>query len=136
MLKESKQLYHFINFVFAIAVSLSAFFFFKQGDRLINFGRFLGFLAPFAIIALGYILFKKFKAIEYRGKEKEREAEVKIFLTYLDKLKGDAIMFSMPLAILTIGIIVQKRLYLVDIFQAAAAFLIFYLWRRWLWHKR
>ena len=136
MPKDSKQVYHFINLLFALVVILSAWFFFKQGDRLENFSRFLGLLAPFALIAGGYLLFKKFKKPEFRGQEEAREMEFKLYLTHLDKLKGDMIMFSLPLVVLVIAVFIQNKLYFVDLVQALAVFLIFYLWQKWLYRHR
>lgn len=136
MLKTDNSFYHFINFIFAIIVSVAASFFFMQGDRIVTFGRFLEFVSPFAVIILGYLIYKKIQKFNFSTKkEKEKFLDIVLHLTYLDKIKSDTILFALPTSIIVIAIMVQGKIYLVDVLQAVVAFIFFYLWQRWLFRK-
>lgn len=136
MANYNPQTYHFINFVFTLMVATTAFWFIIQGDRALHFGQFLQFLSPIALVAILLWLFFKWRSLKVPSKDKNKYADIRLYLTYLDKLKFDIIMFALPILVITIAFVVQKQIYLVDLLQAVAVYFAFYFFQRWLFTKK
>ena len=136
MSNYNPQVYHFLNFVFALVVAVSATWFIIQGDRALRLGQFLEFVSPIALVAVLFWVLAKWRNSQAPHKEKDRYADIKLYLTYLDKLKFDLVMFALPVLVITIAFIVQKQIFLVDLLQAIAVYFAFYFFQHWLFKKK
>lgn len=136
MTKPDYSFYHFINFLFTVLICWVTLHIFMQGDRIDNFGRFLQFVSPLAIVLVGYWLFKKLRNPKFKGREnKQKFQEIMVYLSYTDLLKMRLILLLAPATVLVIPLLLEGQLYFSDLLQATATFLIFLFWQKWLLNK-
>lgn len=71
---------------------------------------------------------------ELKLRTKEDEMEIVLRLTFFDKILNDIILFLTPIIILLTPVLAGQP-DLIDVFQVAVTFLIFYFWLRHLFNK-
>jgi hypothetical protein len=125
----------FINFIFAILVVFGAIFYFISGDNFVTFRHILESLAPFALLALVFLINFKFWREKAKKKEREGNLDLTLRLTFIDKFKSDVFLFLLPVVSLAIAFIVNRGIGKTDILSASAIFIIAYLWQKWLFSK-
>ena len=125
----------FINFIFLIAIVGLTIIYIIGGDNLAFFKTLMESLAPFG--GLGIIFLINFKIWREKAKKKEREGnlDITLRLTFFDKLKSNLFLFLLPIGLLLIAFIVNGKVGLLDISEAAVIFVLAYFWQRWLFGK-
>lgn len=127
--------FDFIYLVFLLLLVGFCIFFFIAGDRFKTFTVLLKSLMPLAIVGIIFIIKIKINRRELKKRKSEENLEIILHLTFMDKMYSDILNYSAPIAILIIPIIIQRRVDIIDIFQALATFAIFYFWQKKLFSK-
>jgi hypothetical protein len=124
----------FINFIFIIILISFCIVYFIVGDRMGMIVKLLQSLVPIAMFGILLLTKLKLNRMTLKKRIREDRTEIILNLTYMDKIIGDLIIFSMPIIIIGISIFAGKT-DTADIVQAAAAFLIVYFWQTNLFKK-
>lgn len=125
----------FINLIFLVALIGFFILFFISGDNFAVFTSLMKALVPVSFF--GILLLIKVRLGRHQAKKREAEnnLDITLTLTYFDKIKTDFAVFSLPIVVLAIPIILVRKIDVFDIFQALTAFLIFYFWVKFLFKK-
>ncbi len=122
----------FLNFIFALILVGLCILYFIAGDNFENFKNILRSLVPFAALGILFMIKLKF----WRKKEKKAERDglssAEISITFMDRLKMDAFVFSLPAAVCLTAFLLRRTVVAADIVVAAAVFVIAYSFERWL----
>ncbi|MBU4257236.1 hypothetical protein KJ586_01485 [Patescibacteria group bacterium] len=125
----------FLTYAFLIFLICFCIVFFIAGNRVEMVSDFIKSLFPLAIFAVFFLIKTKFSRYEFKKRSKENDPDITLRLTYVDKLLGDLITFSLPILIIAIALFFKGKVDFVDIIQASAAFLVMYLWEKRLFNK-
>lgn len=125
----------FINFVFVIVIIGLSILYFIAGDNFENFKRILESLVPFGFLIIFFLINLKLWREKVKKRDREGNMDIHLRLTYIDKLKSDLVVFLMPASILLISFLINKKVGLADILEAAAVFVLAFLWQKWLFSK-
>jgi hypothetical protein len=129
------MLIDFINLVFTIAIIICTIIYFTTGDNFENFKRLMESLVPFAILILIFMVNWRLWRQTARKRESEGNMGITLEMTYMDKLKGDLVVFTLPAAVLLIAFLSDKHVGATAVLEAVAVFVIAYLWQKWLFGK-
>lgn len=117
----------FINYVFLIAISIFIFFYFMQGNRLMDASKFFSEMSKFSFFAILFLLFFKKNAKNALGlRETEKKTDYFQIIKYLsrqDEIKDWIYLVSLPTIIMLLAYFFDK-INKIDIVQAV---IIFYL---------
>jgi uncharacterized membrane protein YqjE len=104
-------------------------------DSFEKFKNILRSLFPLA--GLGVIMMIRLKFWRERGKKVEREGggDEELLITYMDKLKMDLFIFSLPAAVCLVFFTFEGTISAAAIFAATVVFIIAYLFEKWLLRK-
>jgi hypothetical protein len=129
------MLIDFINLIFIIVLTGAAIIYFTTGDNFDNFKRLMEALTPIALLIVIFLVNLRV----WRQKEEKRKSEgnldVTLEMTYMDKLKSDLFVFILPITVLLIAWLIDKRIGSTAVLQAAIVFAIAYFWQKWLFGK-
>jgi hypothetical protein len=127
----------FINLVFLIALIAFVVFYFIVGDRFGSFVRIMESLVPISFFCIIMLIALRLKRDEIKRLKKigDGNTEITLRLSLFDKYKGDALIFLLPIVILSIPLFIEKIVTFADIIQATAAFLFMYFWNKYLFDK-
>ncbi len=135
-MKAKDLIIDFINLLFLVGLVGLVLLYFMAGDRFNNFVEIMQNLIPVAIFGVMFLVMLKIKRKKIKEKKRNQEdMGIALYLTYFDKLKGEIILYLLPIIILLIGFFVDKIINVVDVIQATVAFLLMYLWQRILFKK-
>ncbi len=135
---KAKDLFiDFLNVVFLVILIGFVIFFFIVGNRFGVFIEILKSFVPIAIFSLIFLVVMNIKRLALRKKRADGEEDKKIilYLSPLALLVWDAIIFSLPVVILTIALFIDKEVTITDIMQATIALLLMYYWKKTLLNK-
>lgn len=125
----------FITYAFLIFLIGFCIIFFIAGDRVDMISDFMKSLFPLAIFGVFFLIKTKFGRYEFKKRRDESNLGIALQLTYIDKLLGDLIAFTLPILIIAIALFFNGKVDFIDIIQASAAFLAMYLWEKRLFNK-
>jgi uncharacterized membrane protein YbhN (UPF0104 family) len=125
----------FINLIFFLIIVGLTIIYFIAGDNFDNFRRFLESLAPFGGLSILFLLNFKFWREKAKKKEREGNFDLTLRLNFMDKLKSDIFIFSLPASSLLIIFIASGKVGIVDILAAGVVFILAYFWQKWLFSK-
>lgn len=122
----------FLNFIFALVLIGLCILYFIAGDNFENFKNILRSLVPLAVIGVLFMI--RLKLWRERGRKVEREGggDAELQLTFSDKLKMDAFVFSLPAAVCLVSFAIDRTVSATTIVAAAAVFIIAYFFEKWL----
>jgi len=125
----------FINFIFLIIIVGLTIIYIIAGDNFLVFKQIMESLAPFG--ALGILFLVNFRFWREKSKKKEREGnlEITLHLTFVDKLKSDVFIFSLPAVLMGIAFVANGKVGPADVLEALTVFIVGYLWEKWLFGK-
>ena len=125
----------FINTVFLIIVVGLTIVYFIAGDNFLVFKQIMESLVPFGCFGLLFLVNLRFWRQDAKKKEREGNLEVTLHLTFVDKLKSDIFLFSLPVVLMGIAFAANGKVGLADVLEALMVFIIAYLWEKWLFSK-
>jgi len=125
----------FIIDAFTIALIGFCIVYFTAGDRLAMFYKFMQALFPIVLFTIFFLVRVRVSREQVRKFTREKNLDIILHLTYLDKLISDVLIYLLPILILGVAIIINKQITLVDVFQAVIAFLLMYFWQRMIFKK-
>jgi hypothetical protein len=129
------MLIDFINLVFAIVLVGAAIIYFTTGDHFENFKRLIEALVPFVFLIMIFMVNLKFWRQRARKRESEGNMGVVLEMTYADKLKSDLFLFALPISVLFISFLSEKRIGVTAVMEAAVVLAIAYFWQKWFFSK-
>jgi hypothetical protein len=137
-MKAKEIFFDFIHHAITLVIIGFIIIYFIAGDRFGTFIEVMRSLIPIGIFGLIFLIMLKIHRIKTkkdRLSDKEDDTEIVLYLNYFDRLKSDVFIFSLPIIILLISLFKDREVNKTDIFQATAAFLLMYLWQKFLFRK-
>ena len=129
---NSKEfLTEFLTTIVGIALLIGAGYFLITGG-LEQMKMIMQMLAPLGVL-FAVLLYKFFKG--KRKIRREGNNSFTLYLNYWDKIKADFVVYGVPFILLLLPVFLEKELGKTDFFQAAAAYIVIYLWKRSLFKK-
>lgn len=137
-MKAKDIIIDFINHIFLLGIIAFFIFFFTIGDRFETFVEIMRSFAPIAIFIFIFLVMVKIRRMKIKEKIKDggETDEIVLRLTYFDELKGDILIFLLPIVILLIAFFIEGFVALSGIIQAGVAFLLMYFWKKILFKNR
>jgi hypothetical protein len=125
----------FINFIFLIIIVGLTIIYIIAGDNFLIFKQIMESLAPFGALGILFLVNLRFWREKSKKKEREGNLEITLHLTFVDKLKSDVFIFSLPAVLMGIAFAAHGKVGLADVLEAFVVFIIAYLWEKWLFGK-
>lgn len=125
----------FITYAFLLFLIGFCIVFFIAGNRVEMITDLMRSLVPLAIFSVFFLVKTKFDRYEFKKRSKENDLDITLRLTYIDKLIGNLIAFTLPILIIAIALFFKGETDFIDIIQASAAFLVIYFWQKRLFDK-
>lgn len=126
---------NFINFVFALIVTVLTILYVIAGDNFEHFRRLMESIAPLGVLSALFLVNLKIWRERARKKEREANFDLTLHLTFFDKLKSDIVLFILPIPVLFFAFLSKGVVGPADIAAAALVFVGAYFWQKWLFSK-
>ena len=97
--------------------------------------KFMQAMFPLVLFSIFFLIRVRVSREQVKKIRRERNFDIILHLTCLDKLISDVLIYLLPILILGVAIIINKQITITDIFQAVIAFLIMYFWQNMLFKK-
>jgi hypothetical protein len=128
-MSAKNNLLTFIEMIFNVSLIALFIVYFIVGDRVGIFYEIITRAWPLiAMLCISFIKFKYNRRI-YTRKLKEDDAEIVLYLDYMDKIVADLLLYGIPTIILFIPMIIKNDIALEDILQAAISFILLYYYQ-------
>lgn len=126
----------FINYVIAtFLIGLTILFIISPGNFQ-TVMKVMQAIIPFSAFGILFLIKSKISRTEVNKKKADNDTGLTLNLTYMDKMKGELLVFILPIIIIVISFFGDTGYNINDFFQAAFAFLVMYMWQRSLFNKR
>lgn len=130
-------LWDFISFVLAIIGVLFVVFYIILGDNYEFFSKLAMFLMFPLALAGSVLVFKlRSRRREYKRHREEGAADLTLSIPFAYRTISDVILYSTPLVILVLAMIVKGMPAADDLIEAAAVWLIFYFWQKLIFNRQ
>jgi hypothetical protein len=136
MLRARDLIIDFINYAFDLGIAAFCILFFIVGDRFNEFGEFFRRLLPLSAFGLFFLLYLKIGRKKLVQMDEEKVINESItYITKADIFKDRAVIFLLPLTILSINA-VNGQYDMVDFIQAMVALPLMFFWRKFLFRAK
>lgn len=134
-MSAKEMLIDFLNLAFFIAVVGLSIIYFIAGDNFENFKLLMQSLAPFGLFGLLLLVALRINREKIKKRVSEGNGDVVLCLNFMDKVKADVFVFSLPMVVSSVAWFINGRVAMADFLAACAVFLLAYLFRWWLFSK-
>jgi hypothetical protein len=126
----------FAGLLFLIALISFCIFYFIVGNRIAVVSEMMKALAPLGFF--GVILLLKLRLNQKEGRKRQEESnnDIVIYLTFMDKLKSDLILYILPILAIFIIMLGGYKIDLVLFIQACVIFAVSYFWQKSIFNKQ
>jgi hypothetical protein len=126
----------FLGLLFMVAVIGFCIFYFIVGNRVEAVSVIMKTIAPFSFFGAILVLKWRINNREYKKRQDMSNFDIVIYLTYMDKLKSDLFLYSLPIIVIIIPFLAGYEINTALFLQACIVFVFAFIWQRSIFNKQ